>query len=279
MTMSSFVRDVDTHEFQTAVVDRSRTVPVVVDFWAAWCGPCRVLGPILERAAVRDAGAWELVKVDVDRKQALAMQFGVQGIPTVIGFRDGQPVARFTGALPEASVDEWLRQLVPSSNDKLVSEAEAAIEAGDTDRAESTLRAVLADEPTHRDAALALARLLVEMDRPEEALEISARLPATTEVERIQSRARMLLGAGDLEELAAKVEAAPDDAAARLALGRAQAAAGRTAEALATLLEVVEARQGEISDDARKSMLDLFDVLDDQDLISEYRKRLANSLF
>ncbi|MGH8874566.1 MAG: thioredoxin [Acidimicrobiia bacterium] len=96
--------DVSTADFQAAVIDRSKEVPVVVDFWASWCGPCKVLGPILEKAADEAAGSFRLAKVDVDRNQALAAQFGVQGIPTVIGFRDGHPVSRFTGAIPETGL-------------------------------------------------------------------------------------------------------------------------------------------------------------------------------
>src|SRR5690606_4784677 len=111
--MPAPIRDVSMSDFAQMVLARSHEVPVVVDFWATWCGPCRVLSPILEKLANEANGDWELVKVDVDQNQALALQFGIQGIPTVIGFRDGDPVARFTGALPEESVRQWLRGLVP----------------------------------------------------------------------------------------------------------------------------------------------------------------------
>ena len=104
----SHVKDVDTAGFNQLVIERSHEVPVVVDFWAEWCGPCRTLGPTLERLTDEAAGAFELAKVDVDHNQALAGQMGVQGIPTVVAFKDGQPVSRFTGALPEPQVKEWL---------------------------------------------------------------------------------------------------------------------------------------------------------------------------
>ena len=131
-------------------MDRSREVPVVVDFWAEWCGPCRQLGPALESAVGERAGKVELVKVDVDSNQMLARAFGVQGIPAVKAFRDGKVVAEFTGAIPPAQIDAFLDKLLPSEADLL-----AAV--GD----EESLRAALAGDPRHPGAALALARILI----------------------------------------------------------------------------------------------------------------------
>lgn len=277
--MTANVRDIDTAEFAQAVVERSREVPVVVDFWAAWCGPCKVLGPILERAAAEADGEWELVKVDVDQNQQLAMQFGVQGIPTVLGFRDGQAVARFTGALPETAVRQWLRQLVPSELDRAAAEGVAALERGDDDHAEAILRRVLEQDPAHVEAATGLAALLIDRGDGEEALAVLGRLPTTDEVRRLQAAARMLQAGGDVTELRQRVAANPEDWQARLELGRALAVAGPQREALDHLLEVVSARVGELSDQARVAMLDLFDLLGDHPLVGEYRKKLANALF
>ena len=133
---STFVKDVDTAAFQREVIERSKEVPVVVDFWAAWCGPCKVLGPLLEKLAGQFEGGFELAKIDVDSNQALAGRFGVQGIPTVVGFRDGVPVSQFTGALPEPNVLQWLREIVPSEADLLVATAGDLLDEGDAAAAE-----------------------------------------------------------------------------------------------------------------------------------------------
>lgn len=252
---------------------------MVVDFWATWCGPCRVLSPILERLAAEGNGEWELAKVDVDQNQQLAMEFGVQGIPTIVGFRDGEAVARFTGALPEQSVRDWLRDLVPSEADHMAAEGVRAHEAGESDRAEQLFRQVLGTDPDHHRAVTGLAAVLIDQERNEEATEVLARLPETGEVQRLQSMARTRQGAGDLDELAAAVEAAPEDWDTRLAYGRALAAGGRNQEALEQLLTVVAARAGDVSDEARQAMVDIFEVMDDPETVSAFRRRLANSLF
>jgi putative thioredoxin len=262
----------------SAVVERSREVPVVVDFWAAWCGPCRVLGPMLERLAEEGGGSWELAKVDVDANQQLAARFGVQGIPTVVGFRDGRPVAQFTGALPEAQVRAFLDDLVPSELDLATEQGALLLEGGDAAGAEAAWRAVLAADPAHIEAGTHLASLLIDRDQPAEALVLLDRLAPTAEVARLRAAAHVLEGSGDLEVLATAA-ADPDDHAAGLAYGRALAAAGRHAEALERLVEVVAARVGPPSEDARAAMLDLFELLGDHPLVTEYRRRLASALF
>lgn len=277
--MPAHVRDVTTAEFPQGVVARSKEVPVVVDFWATWCGPCRVLSPILERLAAEGNGDWELAKVDVDSNQQLAMEFGVQGIPTVVGFRDGEAVARFTGAVPEPSVKEWLRNLVPNEADRLAEQNLRAGEAGDLAAAERLFRQVLGTEPDHQAAVTGLAALLIADGRSDEAIEILARLPETGEVQRLLSMARTRQGDGDLDELQATVDGSPEDWGARLAYGRALAARARYSEALDQLLAVVDARAGDVSDEARQAMLDLFEVVDDAELVTSFRRRLANALF
>ncbi len=276
--MTTNVKDVSASTFADAVLARSREVPVVVDFWAAWCGPCRVLGPTLERLAAEADGAWELAKVDVDANQQLAAQFGVQGIPTVIGFRNGEPVARFTGALPEAAVRQWLDERGPSEADLIAEQGRLLAEAGNVAAAEAAFRSVLSQDPRHQAAGIGLAELLLDRGAAAEAAEILNRLSPTDEVRRLLARARLEQTGGDLEALA---KAAEDESnlQAGLDYGRALAAAGRHREALDVLLRVVAARDPDVSEEARQAIVDLFEVLGDDPLVAEYRKKLANALF
>jgi putative thioredoxin len=165
MSSPEAVFDVGEADFQTRVVERSREVPVVVDFWAEWCGPCRQLSPALERAATERAGQVELAKVDVDQNQGLARAFGVQGIPSVKAFRDGKVESEFTGAVPPAQVEKFFDELVPSEADGL---AERGIEAGD----EALLREALALDPRHPRARPALGRMLLSRGDTDGALEV-----------------------------------------------------------------------------------------------------------
>ena len=157
------IHDVAEADFEAQVVERSRTVPVVVDFWAEWCGPCRQLGPALEAAVRERAGKVELAKVDVDANQMLAQAFNVQGIPAVKAFRDGRVAAEFTGAIPPGQIAAFLDKLLPSEADELAA-------SGD----EESLRAALASDPRHARAALALGRLLIARGDDGEARDVLA---------------------------------------------------------------------------------------------------------
>jgi putative thioredoxin len=150
--------DVSEADFETRVIERSREVPVIVDFWAEWCGPCRQLGPALESAVRARGGLVELAKVDVDSNQMLAQAFGVQGIPAVKAFRDGKLASEFTGAVPPARIEQFLEALLPSEADRLVA-------GGD----EESLRAALAEDPRHTAAAVALGRILIARGDGDEA--------------------------------------------------------------------------------------------------------------
>ena len=274
------VKDVDQAGFSLEVEERSRQVPVVVDFWAEWCGPCKVLGPALERAVEDQDGAVELAKVDVDTNQQLAMRFGVQGIPTVVAFRNGEPVSRFTGALPEQAVRQWVEQLLPSDVDRAVDHARQLALDGDTAGAETVLQAALQTEPGHLEAGTALASLLLAGSRAAEAEEVLARLSPTPEVAQLAAVARLQAGgAEDLETLLDEARKPDASDEVRLEAGRGLAAQGRPADALELLLTVVEAKS-EAAEDARHSMLDLFNVLGpDHPLTVDFRKRLAAALF
>ncbi len=280
MADSPYVKDVDTAGFQQEVVDRSREVPVVVDFWAAWCGPCKALGPLLEKLAAEHQGGFELARVDVDANQQLAAVFGVQGIPTVVGFREGKAVSQFTGAIPEANLRQWLEEVIPSEADLLVAAADGLVEDGDPEAAERGYLEALGVDPRHVGAGVGLASLLVEADRFAEALEVLAPLSSTSEVERLRATAR--LGSAEdasVPDLQAKLAEEPGDAQVRIELSLALAAQGSYQEALDHLLEVVRAGD-ESREEARLAILDIFGVLgDEHPLTGTYRRELANALF
>lgn len=276
MTTSAPVIDVDTAGFEQEVIARSHELPVVVDFWAAWCGPCRTLGPTLEAAVAARDGEVLLAKVDVDSNQQLAQAYRVQGIPAVKAFRDGQVVAEFTGAVNAAQVEQFLDQVVPSEADRLAALGAAQVDVDPAAAVEAFEQALDADGD-HRAAAIGLAELLVEDD--------PARATALVGPHRPDPRAeavvtRVALGdAGDLEEAMEQARAHPDDDDRMLAYGRALAAAGHHDEAIEVLLHAIGMR-GEHRDDARQQLVDLFVVLGDDDpRVRAARPRLASALF
>ena len=174
--------DVTDETFQSDVIERSMTVPVVVDLWAEWCGPCKSLGPMLEKAIEARGGAVELAKVDVDANPAISQAFQVQSIPAVFAFVDGQPVDGFTGAIGAAEVEEFLDRIVPQP-----SEADLLAAKGDED----SLRLALGIDPGHTVAIASLVRILIDSGRPSEALELLARIPETPEVRTLLAEARL----------------------------------------------------------------------------------------
>jgi putative thioredoxin len=274
------VKEVNAPDFAEAVVQRSYEVPVVVDFWAEWCGPCRTLGPLLERLADEYAGGFDLVKVDVDANQALAQQFGVQGIPYVIAFKGGQPVNQFTGALPEAQVRDWLDSVVPSALDLTVDAARSAMLDGDAGRAEELLRSVLEQKMDHEEAGTALASLYLSQGDNARALDVLAPLSPTSDVERLRATARLTDSAGaDISALSAAVEKNPEDDGRRLELARALAAGAEFEPALDHLLVVVRKKNDRLNE-ARTAMVDIFEVLGaDHPLSLSYRRELASALY
>ena len=276
--MTTHVLDVSQADFPETVIDESRRRPVVIDFWAEWCGPCKVLGPTLERLAAEGAGTWLLAKVDVDQNQALAQQFGVQGIPTVVAIRDGHVVNRFTGALPEPQVQSFIDSIVPTEADMAAAAAEAAYDRGEVGAAETAFRSVLDADPAHEIAGLGLATILLDRNDAASALEVLARLPRSEDVRRMESAARLWSDAGDVEALAAQA-AASGSAEDRLAYAKALSVNGDAAEAMEILVDLVGER-GEAAEEARVALLDLFEVLgNDHALVGTFRRRLASALF
>jgi putative thioredoxin len=247
----SAVFDVEEREFMQRVVERSRELPVVVDFWADWCGPCKALGPALEKAANDRQGKVELAKVDVDRNQALAQSFGIRGIPAVKAFRDGRVAAEFTGAIPPAEVERFFDGLVPSEADELASATD-----------EESLRRALELDPRHAGAAVALARLLVARGELDEALALVEPLHADFAAIGLAARIRLMQRGG---EPAAAFEAWDE--------GDHEAALERLQDALA------EASDPDERDLLRQVMVAIFTELGPQsELASRHRRRLAAAL-
>jgi putative thioredoxin len=251
--MNTYVTDVSEADFQSVVIEGSKQTPVVVDFWADWCEPCKTLGPILEKVTNETQGSVRLAKVDVDANPRLAQAFGVQGIPMVIAFKDGKPVSQFTGVVPEAAVRQFIAQLTPPLVDEAVLAAEALADAGDLAGAETALNQLLVDQPANLEAGLSLATLLLDRGASQEAIEVLSRLSQTPDVKRLLAAARLLDGG--------EVDVADPEAA------------------LPRLLELVQ-EGGDGREKARLQMIDLFDVLGAENpLTVEFRRRLANALF
>jgi putative thioredoxin len=282
--MNAWTIDVGENNFETEVLERSRTVPVVVDFWAPWCGPCRVLGPILERLADERRGEFVLAKVNVDENPELATAFRVQGIPAVKIFLDGALADEFTGALPEEAVREVIAGIVPSEADReAVAAAELAVE-GKRDEAKALYEKTLAAEPHHDESLLGLARLIAPEDE-KRALELLDRIAFTSaardEADRLAARLKLKsAGGGDEAELGAAVAADPDNLEKRFALAEAVAASEKYEDALKEFLEVLKRDRGFREDGARKAMLAIFEVLGNEHPLTEkYRSELAQALF
>ena len=278
---SSPVRDVTSRDFATAVIARSHAGPVVVDFWAPWCGPCRVLGPLLEREVAAYADKVAMVKVNTDENPELAAEYQIQGIPAVKAFVAGQVAAEFVGAQGVEAVRAFLRGLVPSKARTQLTEARKALGEGRPDDALPLLREALADGEIADEAAWELSRLLIAKGQAAEAEPYLARLEAGPGADKAAPLRRLAGLAADAatfggpEKARAAIAADGKNWAARYALAAALATTGDFAGALAELLTIVS-RQRQFRDDgARLAMLALFDLLGpESELTRHYRRQL-----
>ena len=283
---STTVIDVTDETFEADVLERSHQLPIVVDFWAEWCGPCRVLGPTLEKLADEGKGKFLLAKVDTDRAQRVAQIFGIQSIPTVIAFKSGKPVAQFSGALPEDAVREFLGRLLPSPTDEIVEEADK-LRASAPEQAEPLYLRALEMDDGHVGASMGLAEILAGRGERDEAQAIVKKLlPATgahaERIGRLQSELALadVLSESSEEELRERLAANPQDTSAMMALGQMLAANRRYPEALDLFLQAAESDRVLAMGEAKKQMVEVFHVVGVRsELADDYRKKLQRLLY
>ncbi len=273
--------------FEADVLEQSRRLPVVLDFWAAWCAPCRQLGPLLEKLAAEYQGRFVLVKVDTEQLPQVASAFRISNLPTVLAVYHEQVVDHFVGLVPEPQLREWLDRLVASSGETLDQEPETPAEPSDPAAAEQEYRKVLEQKP-HDTAALAgLARVLLAQDRLDEARQVIDQLgedgALDTEGQYTQAQLMMELeskGLASVSECRQALENAPDDPQCKFRLAQALAAESQYPEAMDLCLELVEKHRKEFAEKARELMVRIFHLLGPRStLANEYRRRLTMVLY
>jgi putative thioredoxin len=283
--MSAHAVDVTTDTFEREVIEASKSTPVVVDFWAPWCGPCRVLKPILEKVASEYDGQFKLAKVNSDENQEIAAVYGVRSIPDVMAFKDGKPVTHFLGAVPESQVRAFIDALIPTPSEIEQARAAELREAGDLAGAVEALRKAINLDPANDPTRLDLAELLIELKRVDEAEAVLAAVQPNVELDERLATLRAALafarsaGSASEAELNAKLATNPADLEVRFTLASLYAGSKRYREALDELLEIVRRDRNWKDGEARKQILAIFNLAEKQpDLVSEYRRKLASAL-
>jgi putative thioredoxin len=290
-SMDGLIIDTTTQNFARDVLEVSRQVPVIVDFWAPWCGPCKQLTPILENAVKAARGAVRLVKMNIDEEPEVAQQLRVQSIPAVFAFKNGQPVDGFMGALPESQIKAFIARLVgdlgPSPAEELVAMGREAFEAGDLSRAAQAFAQAAQEEPGNPAAVAGLARCYIkagDFDRAKQTLALvrpdARNDPEFTAAEAALSLAEKAADLGDIGELQARIEANPKDHQARFDLALALNARGDREGAVEQLLISIEYDRNWNEEAARKQLVEFFDAYGPKDEVTlSGRRRLSSILF
>ena len=279
--MSDHALDVDLTDFQQNVVEESRSRPVVVDFWAPWCGPCKSLKPILEKLAAEYGGKFLLAKVNADDNQELATRYGVRGIPSVKAFINGEPVDEFSGALPEDEVRVFLDRLLPSPAENMRGQAAGLRAAGDMSAALQTLAEASKLDPAHVGVRLDATEIMLDLGEADEARRLLGNLTddADPRVAQLKARLQFMGEAGEDEAaLNARVANNENDLEARLKLANLHVASGHYEAGMDQLLEIIRRDRTFEDDIGRKTLLSVFDLLAGNPLVSQYRRKLASAL-
>ncbi len=282
MKSSGFIVDVSEADFEFEVLAYSQQVPVIVDFWAEWCGPCKVLGPLLEKLAEEGNGSFRLAKVDVDENPNLAMRFNVRGIPTVKAFRDGNVISEFTGARPEPLVREFIRSLAPSQSDLTLEKGVSYLHQLLPEKAETAFRSVLENMPQNPAAMLGLAKSLLLQGCGAESRKLLRSIPASREYSKAEMLLPLASALEDLEEKDFQILSDENDDPLEASYFNALrlVTRGNIPASLDGFLEILQQDKRYRGGEAHKIVLGLLELIsEDEDLARQYRSELASVLF